>query len=47
MSPNDKIRVTAGPKPKATKPWHKIVVDIVTVLLFLGAIAWFVFGVIM
>jgi len=35
-----------GPEPKASKPWHKVVVDIVTVLVILGAFAWFFFAII-
>lgn len=31
-----------GPKPQATKKWHKIIVDIVTALLIIGGFAWFV-----
>jgi len=37
----------AGPEPKPTKKWHKIVVDIATVLVILGAFAWFFFSIIL
>lgn len=36
----------AGPEPKPTKKWHKIVVDIATVLVILGAFAWLFFRIV-
>ena len=35
-------RMRSGPKPQATKRWHKVVLDIVTVLVVVGLLAWFV-----
>ncbi len=37
----------AGPEPEASKPWHKIVVNIVTVLLVIGVLAWFILKIVM
>lgn len=31
-----------GPDPVPTKSWHKIVIDIVSVLVIFGFLAWFV-----
>ena len=34
-------------KPQATKKWHKIVMDIVTALIIIGGLVWFVVNMIM
>ena len=33
-----------APRPQATKKWRKIVVDIVTELIIIGGLAWFIFS---
>ena len=35
-----------GPEPTASKPWHKVVVDIVTVLVILGVFVGLFFAII-
>lgn len=45
IDPNYFLGNEKGPAPKGNKPWHKIVVDVVTALLLIGGFVWFVYSV--